>query len=128
MGKENFTDVRRGVVKIVQQNYHQTVEREIPEEMKLSGTDLKFLSDSTYAFLKVRRGRGFDLARETTKLATALRDLNLKYAFLFFQGENGLWYYSRFALQLGEIVRAYSNSNIPYCEFTINNVKVLAMD
>ncbi len=101
---------------------------DLPEKVSFSKEELKFLSDSTYTFLKVRRGLGFDLTEATTKLEKTLSSLNLRYDYLFVQKKNGLWYFSEFALKLGKMVRMYNESKVPYREFSVNNVKVIAVD
>lgn len=82
----------------------------IPKKIKLSSDNFNLLSDIIYMFKFVKRGKGFDVKVNGTKLLSNIKELWNYYPYFFEVNENGLMYPSEFGLKLGELILSYNKS------------------
>lgn len=90
----------------------------IPDTVRVCEKDSKILSDVTYFFKYVHRGKGFDLEENTTDLEENTTDLiknviclRQEHPYFFVKNGNSLIYPSQIALELGNIIQTYNKSN-----------------
>lgn len=83
----------------------------IPETVRVCKKDSKTLSDVTYLFMYVRRGKGFDLDENTTDLIKNIKLLRQKHPYFFIKNGNNLIYPSQVALELGNRIQTYHKGN-----------------
>ncbi len=92
----------------------------VPENVKLSKEQAKWLSDIIYLFKFVQKGKGFDLKNShAPELLKNLKNLKEQHPYLFIKNRNDLTYPTEIALELGSQILSYSKSNKP-----INNLRV----
>ncbi len=92
----------------------------VPENVKLSKEQAKWLSDIIYLFKFVQKGKGFDLKNShTPELLKNLKNLKDEYPYLFLENGNNLTYPTEIALELGSQILSYNKSNKP-----IKNLKI----
>ncbi len=96
-------------------------EQHIPNIIKIEAFQLKLFNDIIYTFKFVKRGKGFDIAKNSTDLSTNLKALLIKFPYLFELKENGLIYPSQFGLKLGDIILSYNKGNRELKEIKIEN-------
>ena len=82
----------------------------IPAKIKLSMSNFNLLSDITYMFKFVKRGKGFDIKANGSELLSNIKELCNFYPYFFEVNENGLIYPSEFGLKLGELILSYKKS------------------
>ncbi len=82
----------------------------IPETVRVCKKNSKILSDVTYLFKYVERGKGFDLDT-TTNLIENIKLLRQEHPYFFVKNGNNLVYPSQIALELGNMIQAYNKSN-----------------
>ena len=95
----------------------------IPKRLKMNKSHINLLSDITYFFKFVKKGKGFDVVANGTELLSNIKELCDFYPFLF-QRQNGLLYPSDFGLQLGELTLSYKKSNKPLDVLALNGCEV----
>ncbi len=90
----------------------------IPDTVRLCERESNILSDVTYLFQYVRRGKGFDLEKDTTtleekstELLKSVRLLRQEHPYFFVKNGSSLIYPSQIALELGNMIQAYNKSN-----------------
>ncbi len=82
----------------------------IPTKIKLSLSECNLLSDVTYMFKFVKRGKGFDIKKNGTELISNIQELWKYHPYFFEHNENGLMYPSEFGLKLGELILSYKKN------------------
>jgi len=92
----------------------------IPNKIKLSSEDFNLLSDIIYMFKFVKRGNGFDVKANGTKLLSNIKELWNYHPYFFEEHENGL-YPSEFGLKLGELILSYNKSGKNIEFITLDN-------
>lgn len=93
----------------------------IPNVIEIGAIQLKLFNDLIYTFRHVKRGKGFDIVKNSTDLSTNLKTLLIKHPYLFELKENGLIYPSHFGLKLGNIILSYNKGNKEFKEIKIEN-------
>ena len=83
----------------------------IPETVRVCKKNSKILSDVTYFFKYVHRGKGFDLEENTTNLIKNVICLRQEHPYFFVKNGNSLIYPSQIALELGNMIQTYNKSN-----------------
>ena len=99
-----------------------------PEIITFSPSQVQLLIDIIYTFKHVKRGKGFDVAKNGTKLSSNLKQLRSEHPYLFESKSNGLIYPSPFGLKLGDLIISYNKGNKELTEITIDNTKVLVVN
>ncbi|MBA7630235.1 hypothetical protein ES703_37755 [subsurface metagenome] len=99
-----------------------------PEIITFSPSQVQLLNDIIYTFKHVKRGKGFDVAKNGTKLSSNLKQLRSEHPYLFESKSNGLIYPSPFGLKLGDLIISYNKGNRELTEITIDNHKVLVVN
>ena len=82
----------------------------IPKKILMRKSHLQVLSDITYVFKFIKRGKGFDIETNGFKLLKDIKDLKEYYPYLFLIQEN-LTYLSPLGLELGDLLLSYNKSN-----------------
>ncbi len=82
----------------------------IPNKINLSLNDFNLLSDITYMFKFVKRGKGFNVKANGTELLSNIKELWNYYPYFFEEHETGIMYPSEFGLKLGELILSYNKS------------------
>ena len=98
-----------------------------PEIITFSQSQVQLLNDIIYTFKHVKRGKGFDIAKNGTELSSNLKQLSSEHPYLFEIKSNGLTYPSLFGLKLGDLIISYNKGNREITEITIDNHKVLVV-
>ena len=99
-----------------------------PEIITFSPSQVQLLNDIIYTFKHVKRGKGFDIAKNGTELSSNLKQLNSEHPYLFEIKSNGLIYPSLFGSKLGDLIISYNKGNKELTEITIDNHKVLVIN
>ncbi len=99
-----------------------------PEIITFSPSQVQLLNDIIYTFKHVKRGKGFDIAKNGTELSSNLKQLRSEHPYLFEIKSNGLTYPSPFGLKLGDLIISYNKGNRELTEITIDNHKVLVVN
>lgn len=97
----------------------------IPKKIRLSVESLNLLSDITYMFKFVKRGKGFDVKANGTELLSNIKELWNYYPYLFEVNTNGLMYPSAFGLKLGELILSYKKSGKFMESFSLDNHNIM---
>lgn len=100
----------------------------IPNVIEIGAIQLKLFNDLIYTFRHVKRGKGFDIVKNSTDLSTNLKTLLIKHPYLFELKENGLIYPSHFGLKLGNIILSYNKGNKEFKEIKIENHTILVVN
>ena len=95
----------------------------IPEIIKLNVTQVNQLSDITYVFQHIRKGKGFNIDEKPSELVENVKNLMDSYPFLFDKNGGDLIYPSVICLEFGNQVRSYNKSNKQLSELKVNNHK-----
>lgn len=103
-------------------------EERIPSEITFTTLQIKLFNDLIYTFRHVKRGKGFDIVKNGTKLLSNLRLLKSEHPYLFEKNDNGLIYPSSFGLKLGDLIISYNNGNKEIKELTIDGYKVVVRE
>ena len=98
-----------------------------PGIIAFSPFQIQLLNDIIYSFRHVKRGKGFDVAKNGTELSSNLKQLRSEHPYLFEIKSNGLIYPSPFGLKLGDLIISYNKGNKEITEMTIDNHKVLVV-
>ena len=98
-----------------------------PEIITFSPSQIQLLNDIIYTFKHVKRGKGFDIAKNGTELSSNLKQLRSEHPYLFETKSNGLIYPSPFGSKLGGLIISYNKGNRELTEITIDNHKVLVV-
>ncbi len=59
----------------------------------------------------MKRGKGFDIAKNATKVSANLNKLKKEFPYLFEEKDNKLIYPSDFGVKLGDLIISYHKSN-----------------
>ncbi|MFW9826710.1 MAG: hypothetical protein ACFFEY_03710 [Candidatus Thorarchaeota archaeon] len=84
---------------------------EIPLNITFSRTQLEQLNDIFYTFKHVKRGKGFDINKNGTRMSANLKNLKEEFPYLFETKDNKLIYPSDFGVKLGDLIISYNKSN-----------------
>ena len=98
-----------------------------PEIIKFSPSQVQLLNDIIYTFRYVKRGKGFDVAKNGSELSSNLKQLRSEHPYLFESKSNGLIYPSPFGLKLGDLIISYNKGNRELTEITFDNHKVVVI-
>jgi len=99
-----------------------------PEIIAFSPFQIQLLNDIIYSFRHVKRGKGFDIAKNGTELSSNLKQLRSEHPYLFEIKSNGLIYPSLFGLKLGNLIISYNKGNRELTKITIENTKIVVVD
>ena len=94
---------------------------DVPITIKLDIESATCLSDFTYFFQFVSKGRGIDLKKSSNGFVKDLVKIYEKHPFLFIKNGGGLIYPSEVCTELGNQILAYKKSNKKLIETKINN-------
>ncbi|MFX0029859.1 MAG: hypothetical protein ACFE8B_11655 [Candidatus Hermodarchaeota archaeon] len=83
----------------------------IPHKIKIPKSHINMFNDIIYFFKNVKRGKGFDLNKNSTDLLKNVKELCNYYPYCFQEQKNKLIYPSEFGLRLGELILSYNKSN-----------------
>ncbi|TXT65429.1 MAG: hypothetical protein BAJALOKI1v1_430020 [Promethearchaeota archaeon] len=97
----------------------------IPHEIYLTKGEANFWNDFIYAFKHVRRGKGFDINKESLETCNIIGKLRKKHPYLFFSNGNELVYPTKFGMELGSKITCYIKVNRQFDEILIDNVRVI---
>jgi hypothetical protein len=100
----------------------------IPLKITISRAQLEQFNDIFYTFKYVKRGGGFDITKNRTKISTYLKKLNEGYPYLFEEKANGLIYPSNFGIKLGDLIISYNKSNRAINILNIGEIAVLVIN
>ncbi|NVM34508.1 MAG: hypothetical protein HWN81_02860 [Candidatus Lokiarchaeota archaeon] len=103
-------------------------EKKILVEIVFSTAQIKLLNDIIYTFKFIKRGKGFDIIRNGTKLLANLKSLKSEHPYLFESKENGLIYPSSLGLELGDLILSYNKGSKEIKELTIDNYTIVVRD
>ncbi len=122
--QEQFTEIFKGHIlsrKIINGQTYLVSEKKlhdykekillIPDTVKLCKNESKTLSDVTYLFKYVRRGKGFNLDENSTDFIENIKLLRQEHPYFFVKNGNTLIYPSQIALELGNMIQAYNKGN-----------------
>jgi len=98
-----------------------------PEIITFSPSQVQLLNDIIYTFRYVKRGKGFDVAKNGSELSSNLKQLRSEHPYLFESKSNGLIYPSPFGLKLGDLIISYNKGNRELTEITFDNHKVVVI-
>jgi len=93
----------------------------IPKQIHMTHSRARLLSDVTYTFKHVNRGKGFNLKFANTELLKNIKTLKATYPYLFMENGNNLTYPSEMGLLLGEAILSYSKIHKKLTEIELNN-------
>ncbi len=93
----------------------------IPKQIHMTHSSAQLLSDVTYTFKHVNRGKGFNLKFTNTKLLKNMKTLKANYPYLFTENGNNLTYPSEMGLLLGETILSYSKTHKKLTDIELNN-------
>jgi hypothetical protein len=87
----------------------------------MNHSSAQLLSDVTYTFKHVNRGKGFNLKFTNTQLLKNIKTLKAIYPYLFFENGNNLTYPSEMGLLLGEAILSYSKTHKKLTDIKLNH-------
>ena len=93
----------------------------IPKQIHITPSSAQLLSDVTYTFKHINRGKGFNLKFTNTELLKNIKTLKATYPYLFMENGNNLTYPSEMGLLLGETILSYSKIHKKLTEIKLNN-------
>jgi len=93
----------------------------IPKQIHMTRSSAKLLSDVTYTFKHVNRGKGFNLKFINTELLKNIKKLKATYPYLFMENGNNLTYPSEMGLLLGEAIFSYSKTHKKLTDIKLNH-------
>ena len=93
----------------------------IPKQIHMTPTAAKLLSDITYTFKHINRGKGFNLKFTNIELLKNIKTLKATYSYLFMENGNNLTYLSEMGLLLGETILSYSKTHKKLTDIELNN-------
>ena len=93
----------------------------IPKQIHMTHSSAQLLSDVTYTFKHVNRGKGFNLKFTNTELLKNIKTLKATYPYLFMENGNNLTYPSEMGLLLGETILSYSKTHKKLTDIELNN-------
>jgi len=93
----------------------------IPKQIHLTKSSAQLLSDVTYTFKHVNRGKGFNLKFTNTQLLKSIKALKATYPYLFIENGNNLTYPSEMGLLLGERILSYSKTHKKLNDIKLKN-------
>jgi hypothetical protein len=79
------------------------------------------INDIVYTFKFVKRGKGFDIAKNCSALISNLKKVKSEHPYLFESHGNGAIYPSKLGLKLGELIISYNKSNKDIKTIEIDN-------
>ncbi|MFX1346700.1 MAG: hypothetical protein ACFFAI_16510, partial [Promethearchaeota archaeon] len=82
-----------------------------PNKIRMSQLHVNLFNDIIYYFKHVKRGKGFDVLSNGTKLLKNVKELCDYYPYCFKEKKTGLIYPSEFGLKLGELILSYKKCN-----------------
>lgn len=100
---------------------------EIPLNITFSQAQLEQLNDIFYTFKHVKRGKGFDIVKNGTKVSANIKNLKEEFPYLFEEKENKLIYPSSFGMKLGELIISYNKSNREINSLILEKSKILVV-
>jgi len=103
-------------------------EKRILREIIFTSAQIKLFNDLIYTFRYVKRGKGFDVSKNGTKLLSNLTSLKSEHPYLFEKNNNGLIYPSSFGLKLGDLIISYNKGNKEIKELIIDEYNVVVRD
>ena len=103
-------------------------EKRILREIIFTSAQIKLFNDLIYTFRYVKRGKGFDVSKNGTKLLSNLTSLKSEHPYLFEKKDNGLIYPSSFGLKLGDLIISYNKGNKEIKELIIDEYNVVVRD
>jgi hypothetical protein len=95
-----------------------------PLVITLTKSQLEKFNDIIYTFKHVKRGKGFDVEKNGSKILSNVAGLQNSHPYFFEEKENGLIYPSELGLELGELIISYNKSNRLLNDFTFNDYKI----
>jgi len=96
-----------------------------PNIITMKRDHAKLLSDITYIFQYVKRGKAFDLNSSDSTLLKNLKIMKDTHPYLFYYNGNGLIYPSEIGLQLGNLIHSYNKSNKKIKNLVIENTTIV---
>ncbi|MBN1801450.1 MAG: hypothetical protein JW891_08090 [Candidatus Lokiarchaeota archaeon] len=96
----------------------------IPDIITLEKDHAEKLGDLTYAFLEIKRGKGFDLKDTSSKLSAMVQAVKNHHPYFFYKNGNDLIYPSRLGLELGRIILSYKRLNKPVFNLKVDRYEV----
>jgi hypothetical protein len=106
-------------------NETQDKKETIPDEIVLDKTKAILWNDVIYSFRNVRRGKGFNLDDDSSKVAQSLKALREHHPYLFFSNGNGLVYPSKLGTELGAKINGYIKANRELEEILVAGCRVI---
>ncbi|MFX0001312.1 MAG: hypothetical protein ACFE9Q_11290 [Candidatus Hodarchaeota archaeon] len=83
----------------------------VPQTIRIKQSYIRLLNDIIYTFKFVKRGKGFNIAKNGSDLLSNLKQIKKEHPYLFESYGNGVIYPSKLGLQLGELIISYNKSN-----------------
>lgn len=82
-----------------------------PNNITISYRDFFLLNDIIYMFTNIKRGKGFNLTDNTSKIVKGIKKLRKEHPYLFFTNGHGYVYPTEFTIKLGQKFNSYLKSN-----------------
>ena len=97
----------------------------IPSRIRITYENAKLLSDITYTFKHVNRGKGFNVDLATTDLLKNMKVLQKAHPYFFLKNGNNLTYPSELGLALGENILSYHKTHKKLSDMHINHYHII---
>ncbi len=99
----------------------------IEKELRLTEEQARQISDIVYMFKRIKKGEGFDLNLNNSKLITNIKILRKQHSCLFKSNGSNKAYPSELCQKMGDTLLSCYKFNKKVESFTINNYRIVVM-